>query len=303
MKGLVLLQCLAALLLAVSANTIIDSNINSNNTNNTNIADLNKLQTEVLSLRSRIAELEKERAAGYGICHIKKPCGASGCKCVEDCNVPEQYYCDCREAKPIRRDCKEHHTQGERLSGLYKTNNNRSGSVVEVYCDQTTDGGGWTVVQRRVDGSENFYRIWDEYKRGFGKLQREHWLGNDNLHFLTLQGPSEVRFDLVARGKTVKEWVKYSEFSVGDRWTYYRLRISGPSQSGTFRGSRFANKANGAKFSAYDKDQDSSSPTHCARSRYGGWWYDWGDCTDANLNGRYEVYKIPGNDQDRKSVV
>ena len=271
---------------------------NNNNNNNTRSIDIDSsnLQNEVRFLKMRISELEKERAAGYGICHFKKPCGDSGCKCIEDCNVPEQYYCDCK-VKPIRHDCKEHYTQGELLNGIYMINNNITGSVVEVYCDHTTDGGGWTVVQRRMDGSENFYRVFDEYKRGFGKLQREHWIGNDNLHLLTAQG-SEVRFDLVARGKNVREWVKYAEFSVAGRWSYYKLRISGFSRNGTFRDG--LSRANGVKFSTYDKDNDQSSALHCARLKSGGWWYDYNTCSNVNLNGKYEVYKIPGLDQSWK---
>lgn len=50
----------------------------------------------------------------------------------------------------------------------------------KVWCDLETNGGGWTVIQRRaeaVENAEDFYRTWVEYQNGFGRLDNSFWLG------------------------------------------------------------------------------------------------------------------------------
>ena len=49
---------------------------------------------------------------------------------------------------------------------------------VSVYCIFDVDGA-WTVIQRRFDGTVNFYRGWTDYKKGFSISNGEYWLGND----------------------------------------------------------------------------------------------------------------------------
>lgn len=51
---------------------------------------------------------------------------------------------------------------------------------------------GWTVIQRRTDGSVDFYRDWNDYKAGFGDVEGEFWLGNDHIYQLTNQGEFQL---------------------------------------------------------------------------------------------------------------
>ena len=97
---------------------------------------------------------------------------------------------------------------------------------ITVSCDMTTGGGGWTVFQRRVDGSVDFYRGWTDYKVGFGNLSGEFWLGNDNLHRIAATGNMTLRVDLEDFDENVT-FAEYSIFKVADGSDEYRLLIGG----------------------------------------------------------------------------
>jgi len=106
------------------------------------------------------------------------------------------------------------------------TINPDGGKPIKVLCDMTTDGGGWTVFQRRLDGSVNFYVGWASYKNGFGNLNSEFWLGNDNLHRLTDTGDVMLRVDLEDFDGNFT-YAEYSTFKVADEGDKYRLLIDG----------------------------------------------------------------------------
>ena len=110
---------------------------------------------------------------------------------------------------------------------------------MRVLCDMTTDGGGWTVFQRRLDGSVDFYRGWKSYKNGFGNPNGEVWLGNDNLHRLTAAGDVTLRVELEDFGGDSR-YAEYTTFKVADEGDKYRLLIGG--YSGTAGDSAYFHK-------------------------------------------------------------
>ena len=94
----------------------------------------------------------------------------------------------------------------------------------DVFCDQTTAGGGWTVFQKRLDGSVDFYLYWSDYKVGFGDLNGEFWLGLDKIHRLTSDNNSMLRVDLEDfEGNTA--YAEYNKFGVKNENDLYRLNL------------------------------------------------------------------------------
>ncbi|XP_062584629.1 fibroleukin-like [Saccostrea cucullata] len=163
--------------------------------------------------------------------------------------------------------------------GVYKITINSE--VKSVYCDMTTDGGGWTAIQRRRDGSTDFYRTWREYKQGFGDPSTNYWIGNDAIHELTKKKDQELRVEL-QRFNADKAYAQYSTFYVGNEGTKYKLTVTG--YSGT-AGDSLTYPHNGMKFTTKDQDNDRYSGGNCAVSRHGAWWYR--SCANSNLNGMY----------------
>ncbi|XP_043188070.1 fibrinogen-like protein 1 [Amphibalanus amphitrite] len=156
-------------------------------------------------------------------------------------------------------------------------------SPVEVFCDMETDGGGWTVFQRREDilPREDFYRNWTEYKYGFGDLTGEFWMGLEKLWLLT--GKSDRRYELrvdLGDFDGEKRYARYENFRISSELDGYR--VTGGSYTGN-AGDSMAYHF-GQKFSTRDKDQDKHF-SNCARDRESGWWFK--SCDQANLNGVY----------------
>lgn len=156
---------------------------------------------------------------------------------------------------------------------------------MKVYCDQKTMGGGWTVIQRRHDGSENFNRMWNDYKHGFGSIEGEFWLGNDQIHGLTnVPRNAQLLINMRIKGpKKERVYAKFNVFGVGDESSGYKLTLQGASGNATHN--HFGYQTN-MKFSTPDRDNDIYAG-NCAIKNKSGWWYTNWRCFQTDLNGPY----------------
>uniref|UniRef100_A0A668AYU5 Fibrinogen C-terminal domain-containing protein n=1 Tax=Myripristis murdjan TaxID=586833 RepID=A0A668AYU5_9TELE len=175
------------------------------------------------------------------------------------------------------RDCQHVFDSGETTSGIYLLRPQSANRLLQAWCEQSRAQGGWTVIQRRQDGSVNFFRTWEQYKQGFGNLDGEYWLGLEHLYWLTKQANYKLRVILEDwQGRQV--FAEYDSFHLEPESDWYRLRL------GEYHGNAGDSLSwhNNKAFTTLDRDKDSYSG-NCAHYQKGGWWYHM--CAHSNLNG------------------
>ncbi|NP_001014821.1 angiopoietin-related protein 6 precursor [Danio rerio] len=174
-------------------------------------------------------------------------------------------------------DCHNVLESGEKTSGIYLLRPRNTNRLLQAWCDQSRAQGGWTVIQRRQDGSVNFFRTWDQYKQGFGNLDGEYWLGLEHLYWLTSQATYKLRVAMEDwQGRQV--YAEYDSFRVEPESDWYRLRL------GSYQGTAGDSLSwhNNKAFTTLDRDKDAYTG-NCAHYQKGGWWYHM--CAHSNLNG------------------
>lgn len=165
-------------------------------------------------------------------------------------------------------------------TGKYAIRPVKNSKPFYAYCEMQINGGGWTVIQKRFNGSENFYRNWTDYKTGFGSLDGEFWFGLDRTHLMTSSQTHEIMFHLMDFKRTVKT-AKYNPFSMGNEREGYVISSLGAYTGSAGDGFSYHR---GMKFTTYDVDNDKFT-TNCAKKYYGAWWYH--ACYKSNLNAKY----------------
>ncbi|CAL1279261.1 unnamed protein product [Larinioides sclopetarius] len=185
--------------------------------------------------------------------------------------------------RPI--DCEEVLHAGQNKSGIYTIwprSRITADKPLDVFCDMDTDGGGWTILQRRGDFKrpiDYFNKDWKSYKKGFGDIDKEFWLGNDNIFALTNQRAYSVRFDMMSyMGE--RRYAVYDSFWIDDEDHKYTLHIQDYSGDA---GDSMIKHHNNMNFTTKDKDNDTDEGHNCGLVFKAGWWFS--NCYDVLLNG------------------
>ena len=127
----------------------------------------------------------------------------------------------------LGHSCSDLYQKGTRTDGVYTIDPDGLGAF-KVRCDMTTSGGGWTVFQRRMDGSVDFYLGWKNYTEGFGDLKGEFWLDLDKINRLSKCGKNVLRVDMEDFENETRH-AEYTTFAVASEINKYTLTVRGYS--------------------------------------------------------------------------
>lgn len=203
---------------------------------------------------------------------------------------------DCSHSRPsFPKDCSEIiQSNSSCQSKVYAVRTGSPLRVQRVYCDMSDNRGGWTVIMRRGKFSEKKHHVdfrtnWETYKRGFGDISDEFWIGNQIIHHLTAKEPQILQIDLKSFADECIS-LQFKRFAIADESNRYRLIIDEPFGENKETGEIFLS-FNNTEFITNDMIKDSSKFL-CSNLLTGGWWANQSRCPLVYLNGLYKEVDV-----------
>ena len=243
------------------------------------IDEINRLNTTQSQMLGYLASYRPVKDPMIQYCTANIPSSACApCRCLSTDHIENKYVCDCTNLQQ-RSDCKQYYDSGFHINGIYTVSPPGGQANISVFCAHD-DGGGWTVIQRRINSDIGFYRNWVQYKEGFGDLAGNHYLGNDYINMLTTT-KQELKVELKTFSG-LELYALYSHFTLAGEENNFQLNCSGYSGNA---GDSLCKYHSGHMFSTFDHDFDEWSHGNCAATYRGGWWYR--NCAHSNLNAHY----------------
>ncbi|KAK6183870.1 hypothetical protein SNE40_006450 [Patella caerulea] len=226
------------------------------------------------------------------IYHMRKLCENGGSRINSNCVCIGGYVGP--NCEKLMMDCSEGFESGHytNQSGIFQIQPTAASSPFEVVCRMQE--GGYTLIQLNDEyNTENFNQSWEQYKQGFGSLNRTHWLGLDHIHDITSSRTQDAYVYIVDVMAQTPYLRKFVNFRVENESMEYAMYYSSSEAVRGFNdlGDSLYNLV-GQGFTTYDHDND-QSPTNCAQNYEVGFWYNW--CALCNINGRMGISVNPGD--------
>lgn len=143
-----------------------------------------------------------------------------------------------------------------------------------VLCDSKVAGPGWTVVQQRINGKEEFFRDWVTYREGFGSFEGDFFLGLEKIYRLTKSQPHILYIHMEFFNGSTQN-ARYEQFGISGENDKYKLSTLENFSGSAGHDELFYHK--NQMFSTFDSDNDIDKEENCAKTWHGAWWYR--DCT------------------------
>ncbi|XP_060656546.1 fibrinogen-like protein A [Drosophila nasuta] len=166
--------------------------------------------------------------------------------------------------------------------------------TIYVPCDYQLGAPGWMVIQRRIDGAQNFTENWDTYRKGFGYADNsDYFLGMERIHRLTSSRCYELHLHLEFENGSIA-YAHYDDFRVSDEVSGYAITVGAFTGNTTDVLSGYDN----VKFSTFDRNNEN---INCPRSGQSGWWFK--SCSESNLNGMWNHFNWDSNNLRKSKML